>query len=273
MDIPKNFKDSFNQLKKEPRLAVPYLLINVLMMLMAVGTYYVYDLMPIHLFPHSLKYLTMQSGVTYTALAVIGVLLMLYLSCLARIVLAQTVRKKTVEVSTTAKEAVQKFFPYLGLNIAVAIAKFFPILITGTLFWYYLTIGQSVSVIILLILLMLAAIALSFWLVLRLYFVESMYFVDDENVAEALVQGFQCTRNRIRDVFIVFAVLFGIGYLASVLLYPLLFSLIELMKPINTSSIAASLLVVLILTIAYSLILAFQQLFLFNSYKDFKGGR
>lgn len=242
------------------------------MMLMAVGTYYVYDLMPIHLFPHSLKYLTVQSGVTYTALAVIGVLLMLYLSCLVMILIAKTVRKKIIEFST-AKEAVQKFFPYLGLNIAVAIAKFFPLLITVTLFWYYLTIGQSTSVIILLVLLMLAAAAVSFWLVMRLYFVTSMYFVDDETVIDSLTKGFNCTKGRLKDVFIVAAILFGIGYLASILLYPILFSLIELMKPINTSSVAASLLVVLILTLAYSLILAFQQLFLFNSYKDFKGGR
>lgn len=193
-----------------------------------------------------------------------------YLSCASFALITLNIKNKELSLSNTL-ELTSRFllsllslrvlsFLIIGipilLGILIAVLFFFVNALLGGIFTFLLIVG---------------AIAYIIFIALRLFFATPIMFIEEKKAADSIKTSYNITKHHLRQVLIIFAVIYGITlFINSFVGGPLYDSLVGLLAAGNVLKFAVILLVVMLFLVLEAFMLAFENMFFFYSYIDFK---
>lgn len=142
------------------------------------------------------------------------------------------------------------------LGILIVVLFFFINVILGGIFTFLLIIGAIVYLI---------------FIALRLFYATPIMFIEEKKAKDSIRTSYNITRHHLKQVFIVFAIIYGMMlFINSFIGNPLYDSFISLLTTGNILKFIIILLVVILFLILEAFMLAFENMFFFYSYIDFK---
>ena len=193
-----------------------------------------------------------------------------YLSCASFALITLNIKNKELNLSNTL-ELTNKFLlsllslrilslliiglPIL-LGILIVVLFFFVNVLLGGIFTFLLIIGAIVYII---------------FIGLRLFFSTPIMFIEENKAKDSIKISYNITKHHLKQVFIIFAVIYGITlFINSFVGSPLYGSFISLLTTGNVLKFIITLLVVILFLLLEAFMLAFENMFFFYSYIDFK---
>lgn len=193
-----------------------------------------------------------------------------YLSCASFALITLNIKNKELNLSNTLELTNRFLLSFLSLRILSFLIIGLPILL-GTLivvlFFFVNVLLGGISAFLLII----GTVVYLIFIALRLFFVTPIMFIEEKKATDSIKLSYNITRHHLKQVFIVFAVIYGITlFINSFVGSPLYDSFISLLTTGNILKFAVILLVVILFLALEAFILAFENMFFFYSYVDFK---
>lgn len=193
-----------------------------------------------------------------------------YLSCASYALITLNIKNKELNFSNTIKLTNRFLLRLLSLKILLFFIILMPILLAILILISFFFIGVLLGGISILFFIILI-IAYLIFIGLRLFFAMPIMFVEDKPVFSSIKQSYHLTKHHLKQVFVIFAIIYGITlFVNSVAGSPLYESFSNLMFADNIIKFIITFLIVVFFLIIESFMLAFEHMFLFYSYIDFK---
>ena len=164
-------------------------------------------------------------------------------------------------------------FKYISLKILLFAIVFVPVLILGgiaILLFYLNKIIGAISIIFFPLMTIVYIIIIG----LRLFFANQVMFMESAGAVTSLKYSYNLTKGHIRQVLIIFAIVYGLTlFINSSVSKPLFATFSEFIFSTNQLKMAINLVILVFFIILEAFVLSFENLFVFYSYIDFKGLR
>lgn len=193
-----------------------------------------------------------------------------YLSCASFAIITLNIKNKEPSLSNTL-ELTNRFllgllslrilsFLIIGLpillGILIIVLFFFVNVLLGGIFTFLLVIGAIVYIL---------------FIVLRMFFATPIMFIEEKKPSDSIKISYNITRHHLKQVFIVFAVIYGITlFINSFVGNPLYESFVNLLITGNILKFTLTFLIIILFLVLEAFMLAFENMFFFYSYIDFK---
>jgi len=193
-----------------------------------------------------------------------------YLSCASFALITLNIKNKELNLSTTLGLTNRFLLSLLSLRILsflimglpillgvlIVVLFFFVNVLLGGIFTFLLIIGTIIYLI---------------FIALRLFFATPIMFIEEKKAADSIKVSYNITKHHLKQVFIVFAIIYGITlFINSFVGSPLYDSFVSLLTTGNILKFIVILSVVLLFLVLEAFMLAFENMFFFYSYIDFK---
>jgi len=201
---------------------------------------------------------------------ILFLLIRYYLACSSFGMITLNLKKKKIFLSDMFNEANHFFLRFVGLRIIIALIAFIPLGIVGLIPLLLMTISPPLGVVAII-----AFIIFTIWYVifisLRLFFIAPIMFVEDKGAIESIQEGFKISKGNLKQVFIVFAIIYGISlFLNSVAATPVYQSVNNLLISSNIAKSFVIIIIMVFFILLEAIIITFINIFFFYSYEDFK---
>ncbi len=194
----------------------------------------------------------------------------LYFSIASYTLIALNINNKKLSLENTVRytnKFILKFFTLRVMVFTIFLAPITAIaLITVSFFFINVLLG-GLSILIGIILI----IGYMLFIGMRLFFILPVMFIEDRTAVGSIKESYHLTRYNIKQVFFAFGIIYGITiFTNSIAGSPLFESIIDLGTAENAIKTIIAVLILALFLVLESIMLAFENLFLFYSYIDFK---
>ncbi|MEK6983293.1 MAG: hypothetical protein AABX33_01870 [Nanoarchaeota archaeon] len=194
----------------------------------------------------------------------------LYLSCASFAIITLNLKNKDLSFSNTIALTNRFLLSLLSLRLLFSIIIGLPILLgilmTVVFFFINVILGGVFT-----FLLIIGAIAYAIFIGIRLFFSTPIMFIEEKKAKDSIKTSYNLTKHHSKQVLIVFAIIYGIMvFLNSFIGSPLYSSFINLFTTGSILKFIVTLLVVIFFLVLEAFTLAFENMFFFYSYIDFK---
>ena len=193
-----------------------------------------------------------------------------YLSCVSFALITLNIKNKELNYSNTINLTNRFLLSLISLRILSLLVIGIPILlgILITILFFFVNVVLGV---IFTFLLIIGAIVYVIFIALRLFFATPIMFIEEKKAKDSIKTSYIITKHHLKQVLIVFAIVYGITiFINSFVGSPLYDSFVNLIITGNIFKFIITLAIVILFLVLESFMLAFENMFFFYSYIDFK---
>lgn len=308
MDIKNNFTISFNQLRKNKVIIIPILISLIIPLILFSIYFYVsglsdvtYDLAELHneykeqeplgyiagtneFYKGFVRYanekgfdwtrftdlITTENIILLIIFILITFIFSIYLSCAVFSMISLNIKKRSLDFSNTFGQTNRLLFRYIFLRILISLIFGVPLslaVVISILSFFISPILGGILIFFFIILIIAYLIIMG----LRLFFVTPLMFIEHRSASTSIKNCFKITKGRLKHVFFIFAIIYGITlFTNSIANSPLSGSIGNLIMTDNIFTSIIVFFIMIFFIILKALMLTFVHMFLFYSYIDFK---
>ena len=214
--------------------------------------------------------LNMENVVLLVIFLLIGIIGSFYFSCMSYAIISLVLKKKEIDRNILFRVTNKFLLKLFSLKILFGFIIIVPlaIIVTIVIFLFFLNTILGVLSIFVFVILFIAYLLL---VGLRLFFTTPSMFMEENGVINSISHSWHLTLGHIKQVLIIFFVIWGIGiFISSFVVQPLYNTYSNFLFESGWVKAFINLLLVVLFLILEAFVFTFQHLFLFYTYIDFK---